>query len=98
MQKNLEALRWGGKLINFGLLAGTESTIPNVFLFFRGQYQILGSFMGSLGELEEGLGMVRAGKIKPVLDEILPLGDVVKAHRRIDAHQVAGNLVLDPWA
>lgn len=98
LNRNLEALRWGGKLVNFGLLAGMEAVLPNMFLFFRGQYQIQGSFMGSLEELEEGLGLVREGKIKPILDEVLPLGSVTDAHQRIDSHQVVGNLVLDPWA
>lgn len=98
LQKNLDALRWGGKLVNFGLMSGLEATIPNIYLFFRGQYQLLGSFMGTLEELSAGLQLVKHGKVKPVLDAVLPLNDVVAAHRRIDQHQVAGNLVLDPWA
>ena len=97
-QKNLDALRWGGTLVNFGLLAGMEASIPNVYSFFRGQYQVLGSFMGTLDELQEGLEWVRLGKIKPVLDDVLSLDHVAEAHARIDHRQVAGNLVLDPWA
>lgn len=98
LQQNLEALRWGGTLVNFGLMAGIEATIPNIYLFFRGQYRLVGSFMGTLGELAEGLELVTAGKIRPVLDAVLPLHDVRGAHARVDKHQVAGNLVLDPWA
>ena len=98
LQKNLEALRWGGKLINYGLLAGIDAAIPNIYFFFRGQYQLLGSFMGTLEELQEGLQWVKAGKVVPVIDGVLPLDNVVEAHQRIDNRQIAGNLVLDPWA
>lgn len=97
MHDNLRATRWGGKIVNFGLVAGLETTLPNIYEFFRGQYQLIGSFMGSLEELKQGLQLVKAGKVKPVLDEALPLDKVRAAHERIDKHQVAGNLVLLPW-
>lgn len=98
MPDNVRATRWGGKIVNFGLVAGLETTLPNIYEFFRGQYQLLGSFMGTLEELEQGLQLVKAGKVKPVLDEALPLEKVREAHARIDNHQVNGNLVLLPWA
>lgn len=98
MRDNLRAARWGGKIVNFGLVAGLETTLPNIYEFFRGQYQLLGSFMGTLKELEQGLQLIKARKVKPVLDEALPLDKVRDAHARIDNHQVAGNLVLLPWA
>jgi len=98
MRDNLRATRWGGKIVNFGLVAGLETTLPNIYEFFRGQYQLLGSFMGRLEELDRGLQLVKAGKVKPVLDEALPLDAVREAHERIDRHQVAGKLVLLPWA
>lgn len=98
MHDNLRAARWGAKIVNFGLMAGLETTLPNIYQFFRGQYQLLGAFMGTLDELAQGLQLVKAGKVKPVLAEALPLNKVHEAHARIDAHQVAGNLVLLPWA
>lgn len=98
LHDNLRAARWGGKIVNFGLIAGFETTLPNVYEFFRGQYQLLGAFMGTLRELEQGLQLVKTGKVKPVLDEALPLSKVHEAHARMDAYRVAGNLVLLPWA
>lgn len=98
MRDNVRATRWGGRIINYGLVAGMETTLPNIYEFFRGQFQLIGSFMGTLGELARGLELVRMGKVKPVLDEALPLAQVQKAHARIDNHEVAGNLALLPWA
>jgi len=98
LHDNIRSLRWGGKIINYGLVSGMASTIPNVYEFFRGQFQLLGAFMGTREELLLGLDLVRSDKIKPVVDEVLPLDAVRDAHTRIDNHQVAGNLVLLPWA
>lgn len=95
---NMRATRWGGKIVNFGLVAGMQSTLPNVYEFFRGQYQLLGSFMGTMAELERGLQLLKAGKIRPVLDEAMSLDRVRDAHERIDKHQVVGNLALLPWS
>lgn len=97
MHDNIRATRWGGKIINFGLVAGLEAVIPNMYEYFRGQYQLLGSFMGTEEELRQGLQLVREGKIKAVVDDVLPLDKVAEAHRRIDQHQVSGKLVLQPW-
>lgn len=97
MRDNLHATRWGGRIVNYGLVAGLATTLPNIYEFFRGQYQLLGSFMGTLDELRQGLKLVKSGKVKPVLDEALPLTRVREAHARIDNHQVTGNLVLLPW-
>lgn len=97
LEDNLRAVKWGGKVVNFGLVTGIEARIPNIYHFFRGQYQLLGSFMGSMDELREGLALVKAGKLRPVVDEVMPLEKVHEAHERLDAHQVNGNLVLLPW-
>ncbi len=49
-------------------------------------------------DLEWGLEQVKAGRIVPLLDQALPLQDAPEAHRLIATNQVAGNLVLLPWA
>jgi len=95
---SLRALKWGGILVNYGLVAGVEARIAHLYPFFRSQCQIRGSFMGTLEELKEGLDLVKAGKIRPVLDAAVSLDQVREVHERIDNHQVAGNLVLLPWA
>jgi len=98
MHDNIRATRWGGKIVNFGLVGGLEAVIPNMYEFFRGQFQFLGCFMGTMDELAEGLQLLRDCKIKAAIDEVMPLDKVVEAHQRIDQHQVAGKLVLQPWA
>jgi NADPH:quinone reductase-like Zn-dependent oxidoreductase len=38
--------------------------------------------------------MLEREQIKPVIDSVLPLGDVAEAHRRLEAGGVKGKLVL----
>jgi D-arabinose 1-dehydrogenase-like Zn-dependent alcohol dehydrogenase len=53
--------------------------------------------MGTIEELKEGLDLVKAGRIKPVLDEAFPLDRVREVHERLHKHHVGGKFVLLPW-
>ena len=44
----------------------------------------------------EVLRFVRDGRLKPVLDSVLPLAQAADAHRRIEAREHFGKLVLVP--
>ena len=45
-------------------------------------------------EKRRGEILVAAGRLVPVVDDVLPLSDVAEAHRRIEAREVFGKLVL----
>jgi NADPH:quinone reductase-like Zn-dependent oxidoreductase len=49
-------------------------------------------------DFEWGLEQVKQKIIRPVLDISLPLCDAAEAHRLIANNEVAGNIVLRPWA
>ena len=66
-------------------------------VFFK-SLSILGSTMGSLGEVHEVLAHVAAGRLSPVIDSVLPMSQVAEAHRRLEAREVFGKLVLVPGA
>jgi NADPH:quinone reductase-like Zn-dependent oxidoreductase len=42
------------------------------------------------------MGLFAAGRLKPVVDRILPLGDVATAHKLLESRAVFGKLVLTP--
>ena len=56
------------------------------------------AWASDIKDLECGLEQVDAGTIKPLHDRALPLREAATAHRLIAANQVAGNIVLLPWA
>ena len=51
--------------------------------------------MGSLGDVHRLLDLVVAGRLAPVVDSVLPLDQVAEAHRRLEAREVFGKLVLE---
>lgn len=94
-EANMKSLRLGGIFVNFGLVSGYKTQF-NLRDFFFNQHIFKGSMMGTMEELKEGLALLRAGKIKPILDRTYPLKDVATAHQYIESRQVRGNVVLIP--
>jgi NADPH:quinone reductase-like Zn-dependent oxidoreductase len=57
---------------------------------------LLGSWMGRRAELVEVLRFIRDGRLKPVVDSVMPLAEARQAHERIEAREHFGKLVLVP--
>lgn len=93
LAKSILAAAWGGKVITCGATTGFTPEIDLRHIFFR-QVQLLGSTMGSKGDLFTILRHVEAGKLRPVVDRVMPLWDVVKAHELLEARKVFGKIVL----
>ncbi len=93
---NLRSLRRGGVLVNFGAVGGVHAKLNFLDLLFR-QLTLRGSMMGSMEELRFGLELLRAGRIKPVLDRTFPLAKVREAHDYMEQRLVRGKIVLLPW-
>ena len=62
------------------------------------QKKLRGTMASDIEDLAWGLEQVRQGTIKPLLDRALPLSQAGEAHRLLANSEVAGNLVLLPWA
>ncbi|MFO1464378.1 MAG: zinc-binding dehydrogenase [bacterium] len=92
---SLLCLKWGGALVTCGATTGAEVELDLRQVFFR-QLRILGSTMGSRASQFEILRHVAAGSLKPVLDRAFPLSEAVAAHRRLEAGEQFGKIVLNP--
>lgn len=92
---NVRSLARGGRLVLCGSTSGFEVKTDTRFLFFK-NLSILGSTMGSRGELHEVLRLVDAGRLRPIVDSVLPLTEVREAHRKLEAREVFGKVVLLP--
>ncbi len=97
LAKSIEAVKALGVVVAFGFAAGAEVSFDIRSLFFA-EKQLKGTMASDIEDLEWGLEQVEAGKIKPMLDRALPLREAAEAHRLISTNQVAGNIVLLPWA
>ena len=91
---SLKCLKKGGRFVTCGATTGPDASINLNLLFFK-SLSILGSTMGSLGDVYRCLDLVASGQLRPVVDDVLPLAEVAEAHRRLQAREVFGNLVLE---
>jgi len=95
--RSIKATRNGGRIVTCGATSGFEPAIDLRHVFFR-QIEILGSTMGPKGDLFAVLEHVAAGRLRPVVHAVLPLGRAADAHRMLEARTVFGKVVLEPGA
>ncbi len=92
-QGSLRSLVKGGRFVTCGATSGPVAEIPLNLVFFK-SLSVLGSTMGSLADVYRCLDLVAAGRLRPVVSDVLPLSEVGEAHRRLEAREVFGKLVL----
>ncbi|WP_017727790.1 zinc-binding dehydrogenase [Halalkalibacterium ligniniphilum] len=81
--KSLEQLRPGGTIVTFGASAGDDVQF-NLRSFFYGQYNLLGSTMGSGEEYKEMLQFIQTHQIRPVIDKMYKLSEFEQAFKRLE--------------
>jgi NADPH:quinone reductase-like Zn-dependent oxidoreductase len=92
-QESLASLAPGGRLVTCGATTGYDGKIDLRYLFTR-HISILGSHMGSKGELYPVLDLVKRGLVKPVIDTVMPLTKAREAHERLEKREQFGKIVL----
>jgi NADPH:quinone reductase-like Zn-dependent oxidoreductase len=93
--ESMKALKPGGTLVTCGATSGPEVSFDLRFLFAR-QLALLGSYMGTMGELREVLKLVFTGKLKPIVDTTFPLSEIRAAHEYLEQSKMFGKVVLIP--
>jgi len=93
--KSLESLAPAGRLVTCGATTGYDASIDLRYLFTK-QYSILGSFMGTIGELHTVLKFIFRRQIHPVIDRIYPLDEIQAAHTRLERKEQFGKILVTP--
>ena len=91
--RSVRALARGGRLVTCGATTGAEVTINLRLIFFK-LLSILGSTMGSLAELHEIMKHVEGGRLRPVVDRVLPLEEIAEGERALENREAFGKVVL----
>src|SRR3972149_4512790 len=76
-------------------ISGFEGKTDLRQVFFK-RLSILGSTMGSKGDLFEVIKPVESGKLKPVLYKVLPMSQAAEGHKLMENREVFGKIVLIP--
>src|ERR1700746_1519751 len=82
-----------GRLVTCGATTGFDAKVDLRFLFSR-QLSLLGSYMGTKGELHRVMKLVAGGKLKPVVDRVFPLAEAAAAHAYLESSLQFGKVVL----
>ncbi|HXA48885.1 MAG TPA: zinc-binding dehydrogenase [Candidatus Acidoferrum sp.] len=94
--KSLESLAPGGRLVTCGATTGYDARVDLRYLFNK-QWSLLGSFMGTMGELHQVLKFVFRKQLHPVIDRVYPLAEIREAHMRLENKEQFGKIVVDPY-
>ena len=93
--QELSLLKMGGTLVSTGATTGYDSTIDLRYLFFKG-INLLGATQGTKAGLEEVIRWVSEGKIRPIIDTILPFSNMVEGHVKMAGSQLFGKIITTP--
>jgi len=92
---SISSLKNNGRLVTCGATSGFDARTDLRQVFYR-HLTILGSFMGSKADLLEAMKFVRQGKIRGIVDRVLPLAEARQAHELIESRSQFGKIVLQP--
>ena len=91
--KSVESLAAGGRLVTCGATTGLGVGVDLRFLFSR-QQSLLGSYMGTMGELHRVLKFVFNGKLKPIVDRVFPMSEIAAAHAYLENKEQFGKVIV----
>jgi NADPH:quinone reductase-like Zn-dependent oxidoreductase len=92
---SINSLKNNGRLVTCGATSGYDARTDLRQVFYR-HLTILGSFMGSKAELLEAMKFVKTGRIRAVIDRVLPLSEARTAHELLEDRGQFGKVVLRP--
>lgn len=103
LERNLSILKTRGRLLIVGLMGGTTA-VTNLGYILRKRLQIYGSVMRSLPVEEKiqiterfvnrWLPLLKEGRIKPVIDTVMPLSQAGGAHQYMENNKNFGKIIL----
>jgi NADPH:quinone reductase-like Zn-dependent oxidoreductase len=91
---SLRSLKRGGRLLVCGATTGPMVSMDLRRLFWH-QWSILGSTLGNRQEYADIVRLAEAGKLWPVVDQVLPLERAEAAFQRLQQGEQLGKLVIE---
>jgi NADPH:quinone reductase-like Zn-dependent oxidoreductase len=94
-EQSILSLARGGRLVTCGATTGAEVSLSLRHVFFK-NLSILGSTMGSRANFYPIFRHVEAGRLRAVVDRVMPLAQAPEAHRLLEARGIFGKILLTP--
>jgi putative PIG3 family NAD(P)H quinone oxidoreductase len=104
LPRNLECLAMDGRLVQIGLMGGVAKSQINLALVMQRRVTLTGSLLRVRSVDEKGAiardleakvwPLLSSGRVKPVVDRVLPLDQAAMAHRLLESGEIIGKIVL----
>ena len=95
LAKSMMAVARGGRIVIVGNTSGPQTEIDIRFIFGK-QISLIGSTMGSHQDFRDILELTKSGRLKPVIDRVMPLSEGKEAYGLMERGEIFGKLVLTP--
>lgn len=92
---SLRSLRPGGTIVCAGATSGANPPAELNRVFFQ-QLRVIGSTMGTIGELGDLLELLRRSGVRPTVDRVLDLADAATGFRAMAEGALDGKIVIRP--
>ncbi len=92
-EHSIRSLRPGGMVVVSGATTGDDPSADLTQVFFL-QRSVIGSTMGTRGELQRLLSFCDASGVRPVIDSVLPLHDARIGFEQLHRGDVVGKIVI----
>ena len=92
-ERSVLALAHRGRLVTCGATTGPRGATELRHVFSK-QLTLMGSYMGSKGELLDAAQLFFARKVRTVVHAVLPLAEAGRAHEMMEASEHFGKIVL----
>ena len=92
---SMQAAARGGRIVIVGNTSGPQTEIDIRFIFGK-QISLIGSTMGSHQDFRDVMALLWAGKLKPVIDRVMPLSEGHQAYEIMEKGELLGKVVLTP--
>jgi NADPH:quinone reductase-like Zn-dependent oxidoreductase len=94
-EKSIRALGKGGRLVTSGATSGPIGPTDIRYLFRR-EHRIMGSNGWTHDELLRVAGLAFQGRLRPVIDRVLPLERTAEGEIALERRQVLGKVIIRP--
>jgi len=103
IQKNIDSLNWDGRLSIIAFLTGAKAELMLARFMVKRQTMTASTLRAQsdfakaaiAAELHEKVWpLFVSGKVKPIIDSILPLSEAAKAHERMESSTHIGKIIL----
>jgi zinc-binding alcohol dehydrogenase/oxidoreductase len=92
-EQALDLVSPGGRVVTYGATTGPVRQVEVRRIFWK-QLNIMGSTMGTAQEFGAALKFYEANRLRPVIDQVVPLSEAPAAHRRMEEGGQFGKIVL----